>query len=79
MVHNHYNQDGSSGSSLQPTTSLTFIDAPLDLLSIYFTGCQKELADSQRILDVVRDDMPARCVVHGMHGRGKTELALQFA
>jgi hypothetical protein len=74
-----YNQVGRSGSSPQAPTSLTFNDAPLGLLSAYFTGREEELANIQRIFDVVHNDMPARCVVHGMHGLGKTQLALQFA
>jgi NB-ARC domain len=70
--------EGSS-SSVQALTPHSFNEAPIDLLSTYFTGREKELADVAKILDVVHDDIPTRCVVYGMHGIGKTQLALRFA
>jgi hypothetical protein len=78
-VHHHHNQDEGSSSQARAPTSLSFNDAPVDILSVYFTGRNKELADIERILDSAHDDTPARCVIHGMHGLGKTQLALQFA
>jgi hypothetical protein len=60
-------------------TSLSFNDAPVDLLSSYFTGREEELARVSTALGVVHDDSPSRCVVYGMHGLGKTQLALQYA
>jgi tetratricopeptide (TPR) repeat protein len=59
------------------TTSLN--DAPLGLLSLYFTGREWELVHIRETLDVIHGDIPTRCVVYGMHGIGKTQLALQFA
>jgi hypothetical protein len=61
--------------------SLVLNDAPLDLLSVHFIGRNEELDRIGKILDTVRedDDVPARCVIQGMHGLGKTQLALQFA
>jgi hypothetical protein len=67
-------------SGLRAPTSLAFNDAPLDFLSVYFTGRGRELDSIGRILEVVHDNnVPARCVVYGMHGVGKTQLSLQFA
>jgi hypothetical protein len=56
-----------------------FIEAPLDLLSIYFTSRDKELDETAKTLDILHGDVPARCVIYGMHGIGKTQLALRFA
>jgi hypothetical protein len=69
----------TGASSNQAPPSLTLNDAPLDLLSVHFTGREKELARISEILNGVHGDVPTRCVVHGMHGLGKTQLALQFA
>jgi hypothetical protein len=79
--YNYYNfpQVETGASSSQPSSSLTFNDAPIDLLSVHFTGREKELACISEILDGGHEDLPPRCVVHGMHGLGKTQLALQFA
>jgi hypothetical protein len=71
-VHNHY-------VPVEGPTSLSFNDAPIDLLSIHFTGREGELADIGRILDIIHDDAPTRCVIHGMDGLGKTQFSLQFA
>jgi hypothetical protein len=65
-VHNHYVPVENDSSSSRVPTSLSFNDAPIDLLSIHFTGRGRELADIGRILDVVHDDAPAHCVIHGM-------------
>jgi NB-ARC domain len=55
-----------------------FNEAP-DLLSLYFTGRENELAQIGSTLDVDHGDTPNRCVIHGMHGLGKTQLALEYA
>jgi hypothetical protein len=75
---NHYHAPETGGSSKVPTTT-SLNDAPLDLLSLYFTGRGKELSRISEILNVAHEDMPTRCVIHGMHGLGKSQLALQFA
>jgi hypothetical protein len=67
--------DSDSFSKQAPS----FNDAPIDLLTVYFTGREMELAEVAKTLDVVHGDIPTRCVVCGMHGIGKTQLALQFA
>jgi NB-ARC domain len=70
----------AGGSSSQAPSSPSFNNAPLDLLSVHFTGREKELARISEVLNIgVYEDIPTRCVVHGMQGLGKTQLALQFA
>jgi hypothetical protein len=69
----------TGASSSQAPSPLAFNDAPLDLLSVHFTGREKELARISEVLNCVHEDVPTRCVIHGMHGLGKTQLALQFA
>jgi hypothetical protein len=75
---NIYSQHTSSSShrSLPP---LSFNDAPIDLLSSHFTGRQNELDSIERIFGAVNGDAPARCVVFGMLGLGKTQLSLKYA
>jgi hypothetical protein len=72
-------EGGSSSSVSRAPSSLTFNDAPLDLLSVHFTGREKELAHIGKVLDEVHGDIPTRCVVHGMQGLGKSQLTLQYA
>jgi hypothetical protein len=79
--YNYYNSPRveTGASSNQPSSSLAFNDAPIDLLSVHFTGREKELVRISEILNGGHEDVPTRCVVHGMHGLGKTQLALQFS
>jgi NB-ARC domain len=81
QTNNYYTfpQVDSSRSPGEPPSSLSFNDAPIDLLSVHFTGREQELADIERALDTVHGDVPTRCAIHGMPGLGKTQLALQFA
>jgi NB-ARC domain len=77
---NQYNYNRvESGSSSSQAPILPSIEAPINLLSTYFTGREKELDDIAKTLDIVHGDIPTRCVIYGMHGIGKTQLALQFA
>jgi hypothetical protein len=69
--------DNRRGSSSQGPPS--FINAPVHLISDYFTGRERELAHIGETLDVKRGETPTRCVIYGIHGIGKTQLALQFA
>jgi hypothetical protein len=80
--YNYYNfpQVETSAPTSQPSSSsLAFNDAPIDLLSAHFTGREKELVRISEILNGSHGRVPTRCIVHGMHGLGKTQLALQFA
>ncbi|KIM89575.1 hypothetical protein PILCRDRAFT_1920 [Piloderma croceum F 1598] len=67
----------SSSSQLLPAL-ISFNDAP-DLLSCHFTGRKKELNYIKSVLSTVHGNAPNRCVVHGIPGIGKTQLALQYA
>jgi NB-ARC domain len=69
----------SSDSSIKSTILLPFIDAPVDILTVHFTGRTEELARIKDILDSVGGNVPIRCVIHGMHGIGKSQLTLYFA
>jgi tetratricopeptide (TPR) repeat protein len=71
---------GPNDSSVNQSTSMRpVIDAPVDLLSIHFTGRTGELLRIKAILDADCGNVPIRCVIHGMHGIGKSQLTLYFA
>jgi tetratricopeptide (TPR) repeat protein len=76
---NNYYQVPSASSSTQRPHLRPFIDAPVDILSIHFTGRKEELQHIKEIFDADSGDVPIRCVIHGMHGIGKSQLALYFA
>jgi hypothetical protein len=78
-IHHHHPSPPVEASGSSSNSWPSFNDAPLDLLSAHFTGRRRELARISEILDVVHEDVPTRCVIHGMPGLGKTQLALQFA
>ena len=56
-----------------------FNDAPLNLLSVNFTGREMEMALIIEFLDTMYGDIPARCALHGMHGVGKSQLFYALA
>jgi tetratricopeptide (TPR) repeat protein len=76
---NNYYQVPSPSSSIEPTHLRPFIDVPVDILSIHFTGRKEELRHIKKIFDADSSNEPIRCVIHGMHGIGKSQLALYFA
>ena len=58
----------------------SFNDAPLDLLSVNFTGREIEMALIIEFLDTLYgDDVPTRCALHGMHGVGKSQIFYALA
>jgi GTPase SAR1 family protein len=61
------------------TSLQRFNDAPTDFHSTHFTGRRKELELLQETLKAPACTVPARCVVYGMPGIGKTSLVLQYA
>lgn len=64
----------------EPTPTLKpFQDAPIDRLSQWFSGREQELDELQRHLHSQAGDTASCCVIHGMPGVGKSELALRFA
>jgi hypothetical protein len=56
-----------------------FNDAPLDLLSVNFTGRKREIALIIEFLEKVFGDVPTRCALHGMHGVGKSQVSNALA
>ncbi|KAL8715491.1 MAG: hypothetical protein Q9220_000826 [cf. Caloplaca sp. 1 TL-2023] len=54
-------------------------DLPEFILSHYFTGRSDELQHIEQGFSASSGDLPARCVIHGMPGLGKTQLALKYA
>jgi hypothetical protein len=54
-------------------------NAPLDILSVHFTGRGTELEFLTKAFNMTRGGVPSRCAVHGMPGIGKTQLKLRYA
>ena len=76
----NYHYTSPPGSSTQLSPSLSFKDAPIDLLSSNFTGRKKELDHIGRVLGTSRGGRtPTRCAIYGIPGIGKTQLALRYA
>ncbi|KAL9104796.1 MAG: hypothetical protein Q9163_000294 [Psora crenata] len=91
----NYNSDGGSlvlGSSFntnggsiifdsrpnnRPPTSIC--ELPDFILSPYFTGRSEELQQLDRVFSTSSGNLPQRCIIRGMPGVGKTQLALKFA
>ena len=74
-MNNYYNISVAS----QIPQSPSFNDAPIDLLSSYFTGRNEDLEHIGKHLGVTYGDTPTRCAIYGMQGIGKTQLGLQYA
>jgi hypothetical protein len=77
-VHNHYHHALITSSWSQPSSSLSFNDAPINLLSSHFTGRKEELGHIGKVC-MGHGNSLTHCVVIGMLGLGKTQLSLQFA
>jgi hypothetical protein len=60
-------------------TRYPVIDAPVDILSVHFTGRRDELDFLQNALSEFHSGVPSRCAVYGMPGIGKTQLLLRYA
>jgi len=69
----------NSGPPCQSQPFRQFNDAPTYLLSSHFTGREKELEWIERIFGLDHGGEPTRCVMYGMFGLGKTQLALKYA
>lgn len=54
-------------------------ELPDFILTPYFTGRDDELQQIDRAFSTSSGDFPARCIIYGMPGLGKTQLALKFA
>ena len=65
-------------SNPPPPCPSPFNDAPIDHLSIHFTGRKRELALIGKAFKT-RRDIPLRCALHGNQGVGKSQLTYSWA
>jgi NB-ARC domain len=65
----------SSAASAPPS----YNDAPLDLLSAYFTGRDEEIRKIRDAFSTSNGSRSLRCAIHGMYGVGKTQILLTYA
>ena len=81
QFHFHLPQTAIAGPSTSKNDAQCppFNDAPLDLLSVNFTGREQEMALIFEFLDTLYGDVPARCALHGMHGVGKSQIFYALA
>jgi NB-ARC domain/Heterokaryon incompatibility protein (HET) len=59
--------------------TLSFNDAPVDLLSIHFMDRQRQLTQVRDAHQVCEENTPARCAIWGIPGVGKTQLAIRYS
>ena len=80
-IHLNFHQNAIAGPSLPRNIAQCpcFNDAPLDLLSVNFTGREQEIALIIESLETVYGDVPTRCALHGMHGVGKSQVSNALA
>jgi hypothetical protein len=80
-LHLHLPQRAIAGPSTPKNVAQCppFNDAPLDLLSVNFTGREQEMALIIELLDTLHGDVPTRCALHGMHGVGKSQIFYALA
>jgi hypothetical protein len=69
----------SSDQERPPITPRSINGAPLGILSVHFTGREKEVQFLQDALSKVESSQPNCCAVHGMPGVGKSQLILYYA
>jgi NB-ARC domain len=70
---------GAIGSPSTPILPCSFIEAPLHILSVHFTGRTEELLQIKHFFESPDVDGPIRCVIYASHGVGKSQLSLHFA
>jgi hypothetical protein len=81
-ITNIQSSTGALASSSRPPPSpiARFNDAPIDQLSIHFTGRKKELAlIAKAFKKRRRQDIPLRCVLFGNQGVGTSQLTYEWA
>jgi hypothetical protein len=70
----------ASSSTTPPPSQAPFNDAPVDQLSVHFTGRKKELALIAEAFTKRRHpNIPPRCVLFGNQGVGKSQLTYAWA
>ncbi|KAK3166743.1 hypothetical protein OEA41_009868 [Lepraria neglecta] len=70
-IHFNFNSDDKLPAKI--------CELPDFILSPYFTGRGDKLQKIDRVFSTSSGDLPPRCIIHGIPGVGKTQLALQFA
>lgn len=83
VLGNTFNANGGpmyfeNGSGVDNTTSETVYDVPEYIFSKHFTGTNDELRQVGDAISKMRDKSFRQCIIHGMHGVGKTQLALRY-
>lgn len=74
----NYNYFGNEQAHSLQRPSLSFNDAPIDLLSAHFIGREQDLIFISNAFVKTSGSTPSRCAIHGMPGLGKTQLALRY-
>jgi hypothetical protein len=77
-ITNVYQAPLARASSPPPSGQPPFNDAPIDNLSIHFTGRKRELALIAKAFER-RRDIPLRCALQGNQGVGKSQLTYSWA
>jgi hypothetical protein len=80
-THIHPSTGAVASSSHAPSSHVApFNDAPIDQLSVHFTGRKKELALIDEAFKKRRQrNIPSRCVLFGNQGVGKSQLTYEWA
>ncbi|KAL8816312.1 MAG: hypothetical protein Q9191_008353, partial [Dirinaria sp. TL-2023a] len=82
FLGNNFNSAGGPiylDSSFDNRLPASVCELPDSILSSHFTGRGNELQQIDRAFGASSGDLPARCVIFGMPGVGKTQLALRYA
>ena len=74
----NYNTSNPTSTSGAPPPLSPFNDAPVDLLSVHFTGRENELKHISSAFEHI-DDIPRRCALYGGPGVGKSQLTYGWA
>jgi hypothetical protein len=77
-VHQIAGPAHANSSSAPSPRQLPFNDAPVDKLSIHFTGPKRESALIEKAFKR-RRDIPLRCALFGNQGVGKSQLTFSWA
>jgi hypothetical protein len=77
-IHQSAGYSHANSSSASPPRQPPFNDAPVDNLSVHFTGRKRELALIEKAFKQ-RRDIPLRCALFGNQGVGKSQLTYSWA
>jgi hypothetical protein len=80
ITHVHSTTPSSSSSASGLSAHQTpFNDAPIGLLSVHFTGRNRELVLIAQAFERLRRNIPLRCILFGNQGVGKSQLTYEWA